>query len=229
MSSPGEEPPTIAGSSAPDDTTGEPTDDAATDDGAIDDAAIAAADAADGSEVEHDETAPVTPVRRRRSLQAEPKPSLQPTLLSGRSLEAPRATSKLSVLRDNRGITIAVLVVAVLVAAVLGGKWFAERSADTAMREQADELLSMLGDAHPDDFLAFGASVQEDGSLAQQVRDTDGFVNVRARAELAFIRFQPTGWWSGFTERCLVVYVRQDATTVETPKMPCNRVEVPEG
>ncbi len=215
MSSPGEEPPTITGPpGSDDDAAGEP-------DGTTGGEGAAADDAG--------RSAPVTPVRRRRSLQAEPKPSLRPTLLSGRSLEAPRATSKFSVLRDNRGITIAVLVVVVLVAVVLGGKWFAERSADTAMREQADELLVLLDDATPDDFLAFGASVQEAGSLAQRVRDTDGFVNVRARAELAFIRFQPTGWWSGFTERCLVVYVRQDATTVETPKMPCNRVQVPQG
>lgn len=210
MSSPGEEPPTVADPAEPDDETlAEPDDETPAE--------------------QDDETAAVTPVRRRRSLQAEPKPSLQPTLLSGRSLEAPRATSRFSFLRDNRGITIAVLVVVVLVLAVLGGKWFAERSADTAMQQQADELLALLADATPEDFLAFGASVQEDGSLAQQVRDTDGFVNVRARAELAFIRFQPTGWWSGFTERCLVVYVRQDDTTVETPKMPCNRVQVPQG
>lgn len=229
MSSPGEEPPTIAGSPGTDD---DPHDHAAVDEAPAGSAPAdeVAVDEVEADEAPADEVAePVTPVRRRRSLQAEPKPSLQPTLLSGRSLEAPRATSRLSVLRDNRGITIAVLVVVVLVAAVLGGKWFAERSADTAMQQQADELLVMLEDATPEDFLAFGASVQEDGSLAQRVRDTDGFVNVRARAELAFIRFQPTGWWSGFTERCLVVYVRQDGTTVETPKMPCNRVQVPQG
>ena len=210
MSSPGEEPPTIADPAEPDDEL--VRDQPASDEPGPD-----------------EEAASVTPVRRRRSLHAEPKPSLQPTLLSGRSLEAPRPTSRLSFVRDNRGIAIAVLVVAVLVAAVLGGKWFAERSADTAMQQQADELLTMLADATPEDFLAFGASVQEDGSLAQQVRDTDGFVNVRARAELAFIRFQPTGWWSGFTERCLVVYVRQQDTTVQTPKLPCNRVQVPQG
>ncbi len=226
MSSPGEDPPTIAGPTGPGDDAGDAAEIGS--DGPVSD--VPASDEQVSDEpVSDEEAAPVAPVRRRRSLQAEPKPSLQPTLLSGRSLEAPRPTSRLSFVRENRGIAIAVLVVAVLVAAVLGGKWFAERSADTAMQQQADELLDVLADATPEDFLAFGASVQEDGSLAQQVRDTDGFVNVRARAELAFIRFQPTGWWSGFTERCLVVYVRQDETTVQTPKMPCNRVQVPQG
>jgi hypothetical protein len=170
----------------------------------------------------------VPPVVRRRSTKADARPSLQPPLLSGRSLEPPRKSSRLDVVRDNRAIVTVVLVVLLGVLVVLGGKFLAERAADAAMQDRAEQLLELLDDATPEDFLAFGAAVQTDGSLAQRVRDTDGFVNVKARAELAFIRFQPSGWWSGFTERCLVAYVRDDGTVVETPKTACNRVRVPE-
>jgi hypothetical protein len=170
-------------------------------------------------------TAP--PVVRRRSTRADARPSLQPPLLSGRSLEAPRSSSRLDVVRDNKAVAVVVLLVLVAMVVVLGGKLLADRAADAAMQDRAAELGELLEDATPEDFLAFGASVRTDGSLAQRVRDTDGFVNVKARAELAFIRFQPSGWWSGFTERCLVAYVRADGTTIETPKTPCNRVRVP--
>jgi hypothetical protein len=95
------------------------------------------------------------------------------------------------------------------------------------MDDRAAELSELLDGATPEDFLAFGVSVRTDGSLAQRVRDTDGFVNVKARAPLAFIRFQPSGWWAGFTERCLVAYVRPDGVTVETPKTACIRVQEP--
>ena len=170
-------------------------------------------------------TAP--PVVRRRSTRGDARPSLQPPLLSGRSLEAPRTSSRLDVVRDNKAVAVVVLLVLVAMVVVLGGKLLADRAADSAMQDRAAELGELLGDATPEDFLAFGVSVRTDGSLAQRVRDTDGFVNVKARAELAFIRFQPSGWWSGFTERCLVAYVRADGTTIETPKTPCNRVRVP--
>jgi hypothetical protein len=169
----------------------------------------------------------VPPVVRRRSTRADDRPSLQPPLLSGRSLEPPRKPSKLDVVRDNRAIATVVVLVVLAVAVVVGGKFLAERAADAAMSDRSQQMEELLDDATPEDFLAFGASVRTDGSLAQRVRDTDGFVNVRARAELAFIRFQPSGWWSGFTERCLVALVRNDGVTVETPKTACNRVEVP--
>jgi len=171
----------------------------------------------------------VPPVVRRRTTAAEDRPSLQPPLLSGRSLEPPRKPSKRSILRDNRGIVTGVLLVVVVVAVGVGGKFAAERSADAAMEARAAELADLLDGATPEDFLAFGAQVQEDGSLSQRVRDTDGFVNVKARAPLAFIRFQPSGWWAGFTERCLVAYVRPDGATVQTPKTACIRVQEPTG
>ncbi|MCU0261004.1 MAG: hypothetical protein MUE78_08300, partial [Ilumatobacteraceae bacterium] len=125
-------------------------------------------------------------------------------------------------------IAVIVVLVVLAVVVVVGGKFLAERAADAAMADRAQQMEELLDGATPEDFLAFGASLRTDGSLAQRVRDTDGFVNVRARAELAFIRFQPSGWWSGFTERCLVAQVRNDGVTVETPKTACNRVEVPE-
>lgn len=167
------------------------------------------------------------PVVRRRSTRADDRPSLQPPLLSGRSLEPPRRPSRLDVVRDNRAIATVVVLVVLALVVVVGGKFLAERAADAAMADAAQQMEELLDGATPEDFLAFGASVRTDGSLAQRVRDTDGFVNVRARAELAFIRFQPSGWWSGFTERCLVALVRNDGVTVETPKTVCNRVEVP--
>lgn len=169
----------------------------------------------------------VAPVVRRRSTRGDTRTSLQPPLLSGRSLEAPRTASRLDVVRDNRAIAVIVGLVLLGLVVVVGGKFLGERAADAAMAERAQQMEELLDGASPEDFLAFGASVRTDGSLAQRVRDTDGFVNVRARAELAFIRFQPSGWWSGFTERCLVALVRNDGVTVETPKTACNRVEVP--
>jgi hypothetical protein len=174
-----------------------------------------------------DPAASVTPVQRRRSRLAEPRPSLQPPLLSGRSLEGPRRGSRFEVVRQNRVLVLVVLVVLVVLGVVLGGKLLAERAADRAMTSRSEDLLELLDGARPEDFLAFGASVQQDGSLAQRVRDTDGFVNVRAGAELAFIRFQPSGWWAGFTERCLVARVGPEGPVVEVPNLPCNRVEVP--
>ena len=55
-------------------------------------------------------TAP--PVVRRRSTRADGRPSLQPPLLSGRSLEAPRSSSRLDVVRDNKAVAVVVLLVA---------------------------------------------------------------------------------------------------------------------
>lgn len=169
----------------------------------------------------------VAPVRRRRSSKADAGTSLRPELLSGRSLQAPRRNSRWQLIREN---LVVVSVVAVIVAALLLvtlGKLLAEGAADRAVESRVDQIESLLGDAEPEDLMAFGASVDTDGSLAQRVRDTDGFVNVKAGADLAFVRFQPSGWWSGFTERCVVVLVRPDAVTIETPAIACNRVRAP--
>jgi len=177
---------------------------------------------------------PVRPVtrprresRKGRGVTAPSGTSLRPELLSGRSL-APPPKSRRERLREHRGKIAVGAVVVLLLLAVLAGKLFAESAADTEATERADELRELLQDATPEDFLAFGAGVRQEGSLAQQIRDTDGFQNVQANAERAFIRIQPSGWWAGFTERCLVVLVYGDGVTVSVPKKNCVRVPVPD-
>ncbi len=169
----------------------------------------------------------VTPVVRRRSTKGDPGSSLRPELLSGRSLQAPRRDSRWQVVRDHKAGAVAVTLLVVVVLIVAAGKLLADGAADRAVEKRVEEIDSLLGDTEPQDLMAFGASVGTDGSLAQRVRDTDGFVNVKAGADLAFVRFQPSGWWSGFTERCIVVLVRSDGVTIETPSTSCNRVQVP--
>jgi len=123
-------------------------------------------------------------------------------------------------------VIVAVLVVSVVVLAV-AGKLLADRAATAATDTRAREIRELLHGATPEDFLAFNAGVEVDGSVAQQVRDQPDFVNVRARAAESFIRFQPEGWWSGFTERCVVAKVRADGVTVVVPKSACVRVTAP--
>jgi len=128
---------------------------------------------------------------------------------------------------DHRGaVVVAVLVVVVLVAAG-AAKVVADSSATSDTDWRAAEIRRLLDGATTEDFLAFNAGVRRAGSVAQQVRDQPDFVNVRATADLSFIRFQPEGWWSGFTERCIVARVRPDGVTVAVPKSACVRVEAP--
>ena len=131
-------------------------------------------------------------------------------------------------LGDHRGVTIVVALVAVAVIAVVVAKVMADNAAQTATEHRADELRSLLADATPEDFLAFNSGVKQPGSVAQQVRDQHDFVNVRATADLSFIRFQPDGWWSGFTERCIVAQVKGTGVDVTVSKSACVRVEPPE-
>ena len=174
---------------------------------------------------------PVTrPRRDDRSARRGSAPagsSLRPELLSGRSL-APPPKSRRERLREHRGKIAVGLIVLFVVLAVIAGKLWAESAADAEAAERADALRELLSDSTPEDFLAFGAGVQQEGSLAQRIRDTDGFQNVQANAERAFIRIQPSGWWAGFTERCLVVLVHGDGVTVDVPKTNCVRVPVPD-
>lgn len=166
-------------------------------------------------------------VRRKRPGVAPSGPSLSGPLLSGRSLEPEVKRTRFAVLREHRAVTITVLVVLVVVFVLLGGKLLAERAADSATSSRAAELQELLADATPEEFLAFNAGVRRDGSLAQRVRDEPGFVNVTAVADESYIRFQPGGWWAGFTERCIVAVVRADGVTVTVPKTACIRVEGP--
>jgi hypothetical protein len=174
---------------------------------------------------------PVTRPRRddrtARTGSAPTGSSLRPELLSGRSL-APPPKSRRERLREHRRKIVVGLVVLFVVLAVIAGKLWAESAADAEAAERADAVRELLRDSTPEDFLAFGAGVQQEGSLAQQIRDTDGFQNVQANAERAFIRIQPSGWWAGFTERCLVVLVHGDGVTVSVPKTNCVRVPVPD-
>jgi hypothetical protein len=177
---------------------------------------------------------PVRPVvrprrddRRGRDAGLAAGSSLRPELLSGRSL-APPPKSRPERLREHRGKIAIGLAVLLVLLAVLAGKLLAESAADSEARQRAEELHEVLGDATPEDFLAFSAGVRREGSLARRIRDTDGFQNVQANADRAFIRIQPSGWWAGFTERCLVVVVHGDGVTVSVPKTNCVRVPVPE-
>lgn len=152
--------------------------------------------------------------------------SLRPELLSGRSLQPPPRRWR-EVLREHRGKVAAVLAVVLVGAGLLTGKLVAERSADRATAERAEALHDLLDGASPEEFLAFNAGVRTPGSFAARVRAEDGFMSVDANAHRAFIRVQPSGWWAGFTERCLVAVVRDDGVVVEVPKTACVRVGAP--
>lgn len=128
---------------------------------------------------------------------------------------------------DHRGVTTVLVLLSVVVVAVLGTKLVADSAATSDTESRAAEVRSLLRGATPDDFLAFNAGVRQEGSIAQRVRDQPDFVNVRATADLSFVRFQPTGWWSGFTERCVVAEVRPSGVAVRVPKSACVRVVAP--
>ncbi len=169
----------------------------------------------------------VPPVVRRRRGGPATTSSLNSPLLSGRSLEPEVKPGRFAILREHPAISVAVLVVLVLVFVLLGGKLLAERAADSATATRAEEIGELLAGATPEEFLAFNAGVRRDGSLAQLVRDQPGFVNVTAVADESYIRFQPSGWWAGFTERCIVAVVHADGVDVTVPKTACIRVEGP--
>ena len=237
-----------------DPTDADPTDveasDAETADADTSDADAAAAAPVDGDTIDDDDgrsllsdlpplSAPdqVEPVRRRRRRDKggaddapsdqPPMPSLTSPLLSGRSLEPARRTRRFELLRDHPRWLIAAVVLVLVVAGLVAGKLFAERAADSAMETRSAELEELLGDATPEEFLAFSSGVEQAGSIAERTRNLDGFVNVKATASQSFIRFQPSGWWAGFTERCLVAVVRNDGVTITVPKKACIRVEAP--
>lgn len=182
---------------------------------------------AEGTEEPERGAGSVQPVRRRRSLQQEPKPSLQPVLLSGRSLEGPPRTVRTR-LRERRALLGVVALVLVVVLLAVLGKQHAERTADAALELRAAELAEVLEGSTPEDFLAFAVGVQRPDSVARAVRDLDGFVNLRATVDFTFMRFQPSGWWAGFTERCLVAVLRDEGATITAPKTNCNRVAEPD-
>jgi hypothetical protein len=140
-----------------------------------------------------------------------------------------RSSGVRGTLSEHRGIVAVVVLVVLLATGVVAAKVLADRAAGSAMVQEAAHVRRLLAGATPEDFLAFNAGVKEPGSVAQRVRGEPDFVNVQATADLSFIRFQPTGWWSGFTERCVVAEVRASGTVVRVPKTACVRVEPPRG
>lgn len=120
-------------------------------------------------------------------------------------------------------VTIAVIVL--LVAAGVTAKVIADRSAETRVEELTAEVDELLQGASPRDFLAFNSGRSVPESVAKDVADAPDFVSVDARAERAVIRFQPKGWWAGFTERCVVAVVTDDEVRVLRTKTACVRVD----
>ena len=121
---------------------------------------------------------------------------------------------------------IIVVVVLVLLAAggLVGAKLYADSSAADQVADRTEELEEMLAGAGPRDFLAFNSGRSVAGSVAQQVADAEDFVSVDARADRAMIRFQPKGWWAGFTERCIVAVVSETGVELLELKTACVRV-----
>ncbi|MEI7886821.1 MAG: hypothetical protein WCJ04_05440 [Actinomycetes bacterium] len=155
------------------------------------------------------------------------QPSLNPPLLSGRSLDPVVKAPRFDSVREHRSVVVSCVAVVVLILLIGVGKWAAERAADSATQGRAAQIEALLRGATPDDFLAFNAGVKRPGSLAVRVRDEPGFVNVKAGVRMTFIRFQPAGWWAGFTERCIVAELRPEGARVTVPKTACVRVVTP--
>lgn len=130
--------------------------------------------------------------------------------------------------RDRRFSTTlvaTVVVIVILLAAGVAAKLLADSSAQSQVEDRAAEVADLLEGASPKDFLAFNSGRSVPDSVAKDVADADDFVNVVARADSAVIRFQPRGWWAGFTERCVVAVVTDEGTEVLTPKTACVRTD----
>lgn len=127
--------------------------------------------------------------------------------------------------RIPRGVVVGAVVVVLVVAVVVGLKLLADRSAAQQIDGRSEELLEILDGSTPRDFLAFNSGRSVPGSVAQAVADQSDFVSVDARADRALIRFQPKGWWAGFTERCIVVTVGGSGVQVDEPKLACVRID----
>jgi hypothetical protein len=141
---------------------------------------------------------------------------------------SPQRTGVVGFLSDHKGVTAGLVLVLLAAVAVVGAKYLAGRAAEEQTAARADEVRELLADATPEDFLALNAEQGRPTDIATEVRAQPDFVNVRATADLSFIRFQPDGWWAGFTERCVVAEVRADGVRVTVPKTACVRVEAPD-
>jgi Tfp pilus assembly protein FimT len=125
-------------------------------------------------------------------------------------------------------VTTGLVLLVVAVVVVVAGKVLADRAATEETEARAEEVRELLEGTTPEDFLALNAEQGSPDDVARAVQDQPDFVNVRATADLSFIRFQPDGWWAGFTERCVVAEVRAAGVRVTVPKTACVRVVAPD-
>lgn len=128
---------------------------------------------------------------------------------------------------DHPGVLVGIVLVVLAAAAVIAGKVVADRTATEETQQRATEIRGLLRGATPEDFLAANAGERTAGDVAARVRAQPDFQDVQATARVGFIRFQPDGWWSGFTERCIVAEVRAEGVEVRVPKTACVRVPEP--
>ncbi|MFV0316646.1 MAG: hypothetical protein ACK5O2_06750 [Microthrixaceae bacterium] len=129
---------------------------------------------------------------------------------------------------DRRFSTAVVLVAVIVVVAIAGGvtaKVLADRAATDQVDDRTSQIQRVLEGSGPKDFLAFNSGRSVPDSVAKEVSDAADFVSVDAGAQRAVIRFQPKGWWAGFTERCIVAVVTDDGTAIDTPKTACVRTD----
>lgn len=124
-----------------------------------------------------------------------------------------------------KGVVIAVVLVVVIGAGFFVVRRTADSAASAQVEERSAEVVEMMGQSTPEDYLAFNAGSQDLDSVAHAVANEDDFVSVDARSQRAVVRFQPEGWWQGFTERCIVAVVHEAELVLETPKTACIRID----
>lgn len=127
--------------------------------------------------------------------------------------------------RVSATVAVVVLLVVLVAGLAVGGKLWADSAAESQVDQRVAELADVLDGATPRDFLAFNSGRSVPGSVAKEVADAEDFVSVDAGAQRAVIRFQPKGWWAGFTERCIVAVVVDDGAEILTPKVACVRID----
>ncbi len=128
---------------------------------------------------------------------------------------------------DRPGVTVTVLVVVGLLLAAGIGKLLADRQADAVADERAEEVAELLDGTRPPEYLTLNAGTGDPGVAPGRLDGATDLESVVAGSRLAFLRFQPDGWWSAFAERCVVAEVRADEVVVRVEKLACARVPAP--
>jgi hypothetical protein len=121
-------------------------------------------------------------------------------------------------------VTAAVILI-LLVVAFFVVKRIADSTATNSTEDRAEEVRTLLDGSTPEDFLEFNSGSQTEGTVAAEMASEDDFVSVVAEADHSVARFQPSGWWQGFTERCIVAVVTEGSVEVHTPKVACIRID----